>query len=352
MKNAVVSFGSLPDGRTADLFVLENTNGIRASITNYGGIITSLTTPDRDGHHADVVLGFDTVEAYVAGHPYFGAIIGRYGNRIGTGKFNLNDQTYTLATNNGANHLHGGLVGFDKALWEAEAVQLPTGDQLVLNYTSADRDEGYPGTLEVTVAYTLTDDNELRIDYHATTDKATPVNLTNHSYFNLAGEGHGDIGGHLMQINADQFTPVDDGLIPTGELRAVDGTPMDFRAPVAIGERIEANTEQLGFGLGYDHNWVLNPADSGLTLATRVVEPGSGRVLEVLTEEPGVQFYTGNFLDGSLTGKGGRAYNKRFGFCLETQHFPDSPNKPNFPSTILEPGEVYETTTIFRFSTE
>ena len=349
---SVSEFGALPDGRTAELYTLRNGKGMEVSITNFGGIVTLLTAPDRKGEYGDVVLGFDTLDGYLAGHPYFGAIIGRYGNRIGKGTFTLDGTQYTLATNNISNHLHGGIVGFDKVVWNAEAGETPSGPQLLLRYTSADGEEGYPGSLEVTVTYILTSDNELRIDYHATTDKPTPVNLTNHSYFNLAGQGNGDILGHLIQIDADRFTPVDDGLIPTGERRPVDGTPMDFRTPVAIGKRIDGEDEQLRFGLGYDHNWVLNHAASRLTLAARVVEPTTGRVLEVLTEEPGVQFYTGNFLDGSLTGKEGKVYERRNGFCVETQHFPDSPNKPDFPSTVLRPGEEYLTTTIYRFSAE
>jgi len=343
-------FGDLPDGRAVDLYLLTNENGMRASIATYGGIVTSLTAPDRNGRLTDVVLGFDDLDGYLAGHPYFGAIVGRYGNRIANGVFTLDDQTYALAQNNNENHLHGGLSGFDKARWAAQTRSLPEGPQLQLTHVSADGEEGYPGRLEVTVDYTLTHENELRIDYSATTDKPTHVNLTNHSYFNLAGAGGGDILDHEVLINADHFTPVDGGLIPTREIREVEGTPMDFRQPVAIGKRIDDDDTQLQFGSGYDHNWVMNKDGSGLSLAARVFEPTTGRVMEVLTREPGVQFYTANFLDGSLTGKDGTVYGRRCAFCLETQHFPDSPNRPEFPTTVLRPGEVYETTTVYRFS--
>lgn len=343
-------FGALPDGRAVDLYLLTNENGMRASIATYGGIVTSLTAPDRDGRFADVVLGFDDLDGYLAGHPYFGAIVGRYGNRIANGTFSLDDQTYALAKNNNENHLHGGISGFDKSLWAAQPLSTPEGPQLRLTHVSADGEEGYPGQLDVTVDYTLTHANELQIDYRATTDKPTHVNLTNHSYFNLAGPSGGDILSHEMHIHADHFTPVDDGLIPTGEIRGVDGTPMDFRQPVAIGKRIDDDDEQLRIGSGYDHNWVLNKDGSGLPLAARVFEPITGRVMEVLTREPGVQFYTANFLDGSLTGKGGAVYGRRCALCLETQHFPDSPNKPEFPTTVLRPDEAYETTTVYRFS--
>jgi aldose 1-epimerase len=343
-------FGSLADGREVELYVLANHDGMRASIATYGGIVTSLTVPDRYGENADVVLGFDDLGGYLAGHPYFGATVGRYGNRISSGSFTLDGQTYALARNNGENHLHGGIEGFDKALWAAQARSLPEGPQLRLSHVSTDGDEGYPGQLNVIVDYTLTHDNELRIDYRATTDKPTHVNLTNHSYFNLAGPGGGDILNHEVRIDADHFTPVDEGLIPTGEIRRVEGTPMDFRQPAAIGARIDDDDEQLRFGSGYDHNFVLNSADQGLSFAARVFEPASGRVMEVLTSEPGVQFYTANFLDGSVIGKGGVAYGRRCALCLETQHFPDSPNRPEFPTTVLRPGEVYETTTVYRFS--
>ena len=343
-------YGALEDGRVVDLFVLSNENGMEVSITNYGGIITSLTAPDRAGEFADIVLGCDDLAGYRAGHPYFGAIVGRYGNRIARGVFVIDGRRYSLATNNKGNHLHGGRVGFDKALWRA----MPRSNtaQLELTHVSDDGDEGFPGRLEVAVTYTLTAANELQIDYHATTDQPTHVNLTNHSYFNLAGHDRGDILGHQVLINADRFTPVNGRLIPTGELRRVGGTPMDFRRSTTIGARIEDDDEQLVFGCGYDHNWVLNKAESDLGLIARVSEPDSGRVMEVLTTEPGVQFYTANFLNGKLIGKDGVAYGRRSAFCLETQHFPDSPNKADFPTTLLRPGEVYETTTIYRFSAQ
>jgi aldose 1-epimerase len=343
-------FGTLADGRGVDLYLLTNDNGMQAKITTFGGIVTSLTALDRNGVFSDVVLGFDDLDDYLAGHPYFGAIIGRYGNRIANGTFTLDDQVFALARNNAQNHLHGGIVGFDKALWRAVPQSDPDGPRLRLSYISPDGEEGYPGRLDGTVDYTLTHENELRIDYHATTDKPTHVNLTNHSYFNLAGAGSGDILRHEVLINADHFTPVDDGLIPTGEVRGVEGTPMDFRDPAAVGTRIEDDDEQLRAGSGYDHNWVLNREDTDLRRAARVFEPTTGRVMEVLTSEPGVQFYTSNFLDGSLTGKGGQVYGRRCALCLETQHFPDSPNRPEFPTTELRPGEVYETTSIYRFS--
>jgi aldose 1-epimerase len=343
-------FGFLPDGGAVDLFLLTNGKGMRASITNYGGIVTSLTAPDRNGLLADVVLGFDNLEGYLAGHPYFGAIVGRYGNRIANGTFDLDGQAFDLARNNNGNHLHGGVTGFDKALWSGQPLTTTDGPQLRLTHVSADGDEGYPGRLDVTVDYTLTHDNALRVDYRATTDKPTHVNLTNHSYFNLAGSFGEDILKHEVLINADHFTPVSEGLIPMGEIRSVEDTPMDLRETVAIGKHIDDDNEQLHFGSGYDHNWVLNKDGSGLSLAARVFEPTTGRVLEVLTSEPGVQFYTANFLDGSLIGKGGTVYGRRCALCLETQHFPDSPNKPRFPTTVLRPDEVYESTTVYRFS--
>jgi aldose 1-epimerase len=344
-------FGTLPNGLDVGLHLLTNSSGMQVSITSFGGIVTSLTAPDRGGRFADVVLGFDNLDAYLAGHPYFGAIIGRYGNRIANGTFNLDGETYTLAQNNNGNHLHGGITGFDKALWSAQPRSTPEGPRLRLTHVSVDGEEGYPGRLDVTVDYTLTHDNELRIDYRAITDKPTHINLTNHSYFNLAGQGSGDVLNHEVLINADRFTPVEMGLIPTGEIRAVDGTPLDFRKPIAVGARIDNDDEQLNFGSGYDHNWVLNRKDTDLSLAARVFEPETGRILEVLTSEPGVQFYTANFLDGSLIGKDRSTYGRRCAFCLETQHFPDSPNRPEFPTTILRPGDIYETTTVYRFST-
>lgn len=343
-------FGKLPDGRQVELYTLTNANGARARIMTYGGILVSLEVPDRSGRLDDVTLGFDNLQAYLKGHPYFGALVGRYGNRIGKGAFTLDGVTYQLAKNNDENHLHGGIKGFDKVLWDAEPAKEDNAVGVRLSYLSKDGQENYPGNLACTVIYTLTNDDELKISYQATTDKATPINLTHHSYFNLAGQGNSDILGHEMMLNADRFTPVDKGLIPTGELRPVKGTPMDFTEPTAIGARIEQDDEQLKFGGGYDHNWVLNKNDDSLTLAARVYEPTTGRVMEVYTTEPGIQFYSGNFLDGTITGKGARVYKHRYGFCLETQHFPDSPNKPNFPSVILRPGEKYTHLTVFKFS--
>ena len=343
-KPAKTNWGKTPDGQSVELYTLANAKGAEARIATYGGTVVSLKVPDRSGAMGDVVAGFDNLEGYLKPPPYFGAIIGRYGNRIGKGRFSLNGTEYTLAKNNGENHLHGGVRGFDKRVWTAKAL---SPQSLELTYVSKDGEEGYPGNLSATVIYSLTDANELKIEYSATTDKETVVNLTNHSYFNLAGEG--DILGHEVVINADRFTPVDKGLIPTGELRSVAGTPFDFRAAKTIGERIEQKDEQLIFGGGYDHNWVLNRSGSGLESAARVTDPKSGRVMDVLTTEPGLQFYTGNFLDGTLQGKG-RVYARRSAFCMETQHFPDSPNKPGFPSTVLTPGNRYQTTTVYRFS--
>ena len=344
------AFGTMPDGTAVDLYTLNNANGLEARVTNYGGIVVSLNVPDRQGKVSDVVLGFDTFESYRGTHPYFGALIGRYGNRIGRAKLVLDGVEYTLAANNGENHLHGGLRGFDKVVWKAEVVEDDGGPSLRLEYLSKDMEEGYPGNLSVEVEYRLTDDNGLRIDYRATTDKKTVVNLTHHSYFNLKDAGASDILGHEMMIAGDRFTPVDEGLIPSGEVRSVGGTPLDFRQPVAIGARIDQDDPQLKFGGGYDHNWVLNSQDGSLALAARVYEPTTGRVIEVYTTEPGLQFYSGNFLDGSQVGKGGLGYGHRSGFCLETQHFPDSPNKPDFPPTVLEPGAEYTHTTIYKFS--
>ncbi len=344
------AFGKTTEGTPVDLYTLVNANGMKAAITNYGAILVSLETPDRDGKMADVVLGYETVKEYIAETPYFGAIVGRYGNRIAKGKFSLDGRQYTLATNNDENHLHGGVKGFDKVVWQAKAILADKGPGLVLNYVSPDGEEGYPGDLSVTITYLLTDDNELRIHYEATTDKPTVCNITHHSYFNLAGQGNGDILGHELMIAAERFTPVDKGLIPTGQLRPVKGTPMDFTKPTAIGDRVNAKDEQIEFGGGYDHNWVLNSNDGSMAIAARVYEPTSGRVMEVLTVEPGLQFYCGNFLDGTLTGKGGKVYKHRYGFCLETQHFPDSPNQPKFPSTTLRPGEKYCTTTVYKFT--
>jgi aldose 1-epimerase len=340
-------FGRTRDGVAVSIYTLANTNGLTVRITNYGGIVVSLQTPDRSGKMADIVLGFDSVDGYLENPgPFFGALIGRYGNRIGHAQFTLNGRQYRVDKNDGENSLHGGARGFDKRVWTAR--ELPDGG-LELTYLSKDGEEGYPGNLTATVTYHLTDAKELHIDYAATTDKNTVVNLTNHSYFNLKGAGNGDILEHLLTLNADRMTPVDAGLIPTGELRSVAGTPFDFRKATAIGSRIDNSDEQLKLAKGYDHNWVLNRTGEGLSLAARVEEPTSGRTLEVLTTQPGVQFYTGNFLDGSIKGKGGKVYGHRFGFCLETQHFPDSPNKPAFPSTELKPGQQFRSATVFRF---
>ena len=346
------SFGTV-DGDTVMLYTVRNASGIQMRVMTYGGIIQSLEVPDREGRMADVVLGFDSLSGYLSGHPYFGAIIGRYGNRIDGGQFTLEGETYQLATNNGPNHLHGGDQGFDKVIWDAEPFEGEGERGVVFRYTSPDGEEGYPGRLETTVTYTLNDDDELIFDYHAVTDEATPVNLTQHSYFNLEGHGAGPILDHVVTIDAEFFTPVDSTLIPTGELRPVEGTPFDFTEPTAIGARIDAENQQLAYGPGYDHNFVLRrggPAEEP-QLAARVREPDSGRVMEIYTTEPGLQFYSGNFLDGTLTGKDGVVYEHRTGFAMETQHFPDSPNQPEFPSTILRPGEEYETRTIYRFTT-
>ena len=340
------------DGQSVALYTLTNRNGAEARITTYGGIVVSLKVPDRTGKIEDIVLGYDTLDDYLKGNSaYFGALIGRYGNRIGKGRFTLEGVEYKLAVNNGENHLHGGIKGFDKVVWNATSPKVKDGASLTLTYLSRGGEEGYPGNLAVTVTYTLTDDNELKIDYSATTDKDTVVNLTHHSYFNLAGQGHGNILNHQLVINADRFTPVDSGLIPTGELRAVKGTPFDFSQPAAIGARINDPDEQLKFGKGYDHNFVLSGKMGTLRQAAKVFEQTTGRVMEVWTTEPGLQFYTGNFLDGK-PGKGGQAYEFRYGFCLETQHYPDSPNKPAFPTTVLKRGAKYQTTTIYKFSTK
>jgi aldose 1-epimerase len=321
--------------------------------TNYGGIITSIRTPDRAGKLDDIVLGYDSLSGYLRSSPYFGAIVGRYGNRIAGGKFTLDGQTYTLAVNNGPNSLHGGLRGFDKVLWDATPFRNASGSGFTLDYTSKDMEEGYPGTLVTRVTYTLTDDDKLIVDYHATTDKATPVNLTQHTYWNLAGDGSRDILGHELTLYADSMTPVDTTLIPTGVIAPVAGTPFDFRTSTAIGARIEQrDNQQIRFGGGYDHNFVLNRAGKAadaLVHAARVVEPTTGRTLDVYSTEPGIQFYSGNFLDGSITGKAGHVYRHRYGLALETQHYPDSPNHPNFPSTILRPGQTYRSQTVFAF---
>lgn len=342
------AFGMTESGEPVEIYTLTNAGGIEARIMTYGGTVVSLKVPDRHGKLGDIVLGYETLEGYLKNSPYFGSIIGRYGNRIGKGQFSLNGKQYTLPKNNGENTLHGGIKGFDKVVWKANEVNSKNGVGLSLTYLSKDAEEGFPGNLSVTVVYTLTNNNELKIEYSATTDKTTVVNLTHHSYFNLAGEG--GILNHELMINASRFTPVDSGLIPTGELHSVNGTPMDFTKSAVIGARINQQDEQLTLGRGYDHNWVLNNCSRKLALAARVYEPGSGRVIEVHTTEPGIQFYSGNFLDGSITGKAGQVYKQRYGFCLETQHFPDSPNKPGFPSTVLKPGQKYRTTTIYKFS--
>ena len=344
------SFGQTTQGQAADLYTLTNDNGIRTQITNYGGTIITLHTPDRNGALGDIVLGFETLAEYQARSPFFGCIAGRYANRIANGQFILDGVTYALATNNGPNHLHGGLRGFDKVVWQAETTQSADEVALQLRYVSVDGEESDPGNLALTVTYTLTTRNELRIDYSATTDKPTILNLTNHTYFNLAGQGK--ILDHLMLIDADHFTPVTAALIPTGDLPSVAGTPFDFRTPTAIGARIAQDHEQLRFGGGYDHNWVLNRHGQGLRQVITVTEATSGRRLDVATSQPGVQFYTGNMMPDALPGKGGQVYTKRSGFCLETQHFPDSPNQPHFPTTVLRPGEEYHETTVFGFSTE
>jgi len=343
-------FGKTKEGTPVDLYTLRNSKGVEVQICNYGGLVTSFKVPDRNGKMGDVVLGYDNLEGYLKDTPYFGAMIGRYGNRIAKGKFTLDGQTYTLATNNGPNALHGGIKGFDKIVWQAKSMATADGPALELTYLSKDGEEGFPGNLSVTAVYTLMEDNGLRLQYTATTDKDTVVNLTQHSYFNLAGKG--DVLNHVVMINADKFTPVDSTLIPTGELRPVEGTPFDFRKPTAIGARINQNDEQLKFGNGYDHNWVLNHQMGNLDVIARVTEPTSGRFLEVLSTEPGLQFYTGNFLNGKITGKGGWVYQFRNAFCMEPQHFPDSPNHPEFPSVVLKPGQTYKNTIVFRLGVQ
>ena len=343
------AFGMSGDSTAADLYTLTNANGMVVKITNYGGIINKWMAPDKDGKMADVVLGFDSLSNYVAGHPFFGALVGRYGNRIAKGEFTLDGETYSLAINNGPNHLHGGKKGFDKKVWQAEEIREGGNVGLKLTTTSTDMEEGYPGKLDVTVTYTLTNDGELKIDYQATTDKPTVINLTNHCYFNLTGLKR-DVLDHVVKINSDSLVAVDATLIPTGKLISVTGTAFDFREPTAIGARIDDESdEQIKMGGGYDHCWVIDRVGKNMALAATVYEPTSGRVLEVSTTEPGVQFYTGNFLDGKLSGKGA-TYSKRMGFCLETEHYPDSPNQPQFPSVVLRPGETYNTSTIFKMS--
>lgn len=338
------TFGRMPDGTVIEQYTLTNKKGVVAKIITYGALLTEMHVPDRSGRLGDITLGFDNLDGYLKGHPYFGATIGRVGNRIAKGQFTLDGKTYTLAKNDGPNHLHGGLKGFDKVVWNAQEIPARGGVAVRFTYTSPDGEEGYPGTVTAAVVYTLTDADELRLDYTATTDQATPINLTNHSYWNLAGEG--DILRHELTLLANRYTPVDDTLIPTGELAPVKGTIMDFTKPMTIGSRIRQLTNKPQ---GYDHNYVLNRGGNRRALAARVYEPRSGRVLEIYTDQPGIQFYSGNFLDGTLTGKRGVVYHQHNGFCLETQHFPDSINHPNFPSTVLRPGQVYRSTTIHKF---
>jgi aldose 1-epimerase len=345
-------FGRTAGGAAVDLITLRNTAGMEIRLMTYGGTILSIQAPDREGATGDVVLGFDTLEPYFDRSPYFGSLIGRYGNRIARGQFMLDGAEYQLATNNDPNHLHGGVKGWDKVVWTPDPFQDAAGVGVRLRHVSPDGEEGYPGAVTAEVTYRLTDDNRLVVEYVATTDKPTIINLTQHSYFNLAGTRANDILGHELTINADRYTPVDATLIPTGALAPVEGTPFDFRQSTAIGARIGQDNEQLTFGLGYDHNFVLSRAGNGLTTAATVYEPLTGRTLEITTTEPGLQFYSGNFLDGTITGKGGRVYGHRAGFCLETQHFPDSPNHDHFPSTVLRPGEEYRSQTVFRFGAE
>ncbi len=343
-------FGLTPDGEAVDIYTLRNRNGVEARIMTYGGIIVSLKVPDKNGQMGDVVLGYDHLDSYVTNSPYFGALIGRYGNRIAKARFTLDGTMYTLATNSYPNALHGGVKGFDKRVWSAGTREGLDGPELILSYLSKDGEEGYPGNLKVTATYTLLRDNELRLKYRAETDKDTVLNLTQHSYFNLAGKG--DILNHKVTILADRFTPVDAELIPTGELRPVDNTPFDFRTPTAIGGRIGQQDEQLKFGGGYDHNWVINKEAGKLELMAKVTEPETGRVLDVFSTEPGLQFYSGNFLAGTITGKGGWAYQRHAAFCMEPQHYPDSPNKPQFPTVELKPGQVFQNTIVYRFSVQ
>ena len=342
-------FGHLPDGRPVDLYTLKNGKGMEARIATYGGIVTSLMVPDKTGRFSDVVLGYDNLDGYIKNNPFFGALIGRYGNRIANGRFTLDGATYVLPQNNGSNCLHGGIKGFDKVVWNVVKAEVKSdGPEIELSYLAKDGEEGFPGNLDVHALYQITENNELKVSFRAKTDKKTVVNLTHHSYFNLRGQG--DVLNHMVTINADRFTPVDANLIPTGELRPVKGTPFDFTTPHTIGERINAQDEQIKLGNGYDHNWVANKGADNLSLIATVSESTSGRVMEVWSTEPGTQFYTGNFLDGSITGKGNWVYAFRNGFCMEPQHYPDSPNKPQFPSTTLFPGETYKNTIIYKFS--
>jgi aldose 1-epimerase len=343
-------FGAMPDGVKIEEYTLTNSSGMAIRTIPYGAIITSIVVPDRDGQSADVVLGHSTLEKYLTASRYFGAVVGRFGNRIAKGRFTLDGREFSLAVNNGPNHLHGGVKGFDKVIWQAATFSGPSSSGVTYRYISPDGDEGYPGRVDATVSYTITDRFELVVEYTATSDKPTPINLTQHTYFNLAGEGTRDVLDHVVAINADRYTPVDDTKIPTGELAPVAGTPFDFRKPVRIGGRIDERHPQLVIGAGYDHNYVLNrTGDNGLLHAARVYEPTSGRILDVATSEPGLQFNTANGLDGTIVGKSGKPYRARDGFCLETQHFPDSPNQASFPSTILRPGQVYRSRTVYRF---
>ncbi|MEL7120807.1 MAG: aldose epimerase family protein [Bacteroidota bacterium] len=347
----VEPFGTTFDG-PANLYTLENRNGMMIKVTNYGGIITELHVPDKNGKLADITLGFDSLALYQEEHPYFGSLIGRYGNRIAKGKFSIDGEKYTIPTNNGPNTLHGGDMGFNRRLWKATTIETNDNVGIILTRRSTDMEEGYPGNLDVKVTYLLNNNNEWKIEYEATTDKKTPVNLTQHAYFNLNGAGDGDILSHELMIKASRYTPVDETLIPTGELATVEGTPFDFRSPTPIGARVNEENQQLEYGLGYDHNWVIDRTTDEMEVVASLYEPNSGRLMEIITIEPGLQFYCGNFLDGSNIGKKGKAYQYRTGLCLETQHFPDSPNQEVFPSTILEPGQVYKTKTIYRFSTK
>jgi aldose 1-epimerase len=344
-------FGKTADGTPVEMYTLRNYNGMETRIMTYGGIVVSLKVPDKNGKYGDVVLGYDNLDDYLKNNPFFGALVGRYGNRIANGKFALDGKEYTLALNNAPNNLHGGPVGFDKRVWKVARADVgPDGPRLELTYLSEDGDQGFPGNLKVTATYTLTDDNGLRLDYTATTDKDTVCNLTQHSYFNLTGKG--DVLNHQVFINADKFTPVDNTLIPTGKLKPVAGTPFDFRTATAVGVRIDANDDQIKFGHGYDHNWVIDKPPGKLGLVARVTDPITGRAMEVWSTEPGVQFYSGNFLDGSITGKNGWVYQRRNGLCFEPQHYPDSPNHPQFPSAELKPGQTYHNTIIYKFSVQ
>ena len=348
----VAPFGRMPDGKAVEVYTLTNARGMVVRAITYGAIIQAIRVPDRSGRLNDVTLGYDSLPGYLTSSPYFGAVVGRYANRIARGRFTLEGRTYRLATNNGPNHLHGGMKGFDKVVWTATSFQRGDTAGVRFEHTSPSGDEGYPGDLRVRVSYALTSENELVVEYRATTDRPTPLNLSQHSYFNLAGEGQGDILHEVLTIHADRYTPVDSTLIPTGELAPVAGTPLDFRAPTPIGARIDRADPQLRYGKGYDHNFVLDRSGAGLIAAVHLLDPASGRTLDISTTEPGLQFYSGNFLDGTITGKGGHSYGHRSAVVLETQHFPDSPNHPNFPSTILRPGNEYRSMTVFRFGVE